>query len=43
MNKRNVLGLLIMSVFVTGVALAATDATDGRRLEKATFAGGCFW
>src|SRR5438093_13471186 len=43
MNKCGVLGLLIMSVFVTGLALAATDATDGRRLEKATFAGGCFW
>src|SRR5437899_2992058 len=43
MNKCSVLGLLIMSVFVTGVALAATDATDGRKLEKATFAGGCFW
>jgi peptide-methionine (S)-S-oxide reductase len=46
MNKRSVLGLLIMSLFVTGAALAATEAkqgADGRRLEKATFAGGCFW
>src|SRR5947208_4908573 len=43
MNKCGVLGLLIMSVFVTGVALAATDSADGRRLDKATFAGGCFW
>jgi len=43
MNKRSVLGMFIMSLLVTGVALAATDATDGRKLEKATFAGGCFW
>src|SRR2546426_10950687 len=46
MNKCGVLGLLIVSLFVTGVALAVDDATQGaggRRLEKATFAGGCFW
>src|SRR5437870_13874347 len=43
MNKRSVLGMFIMSLLVTGVTLAATDATDGRKLEKATFAGGCFW
>src|SRR3989442_9642026 len=46
MNKCGVLGLLIVSLFVTGVALAVNDATQGaggRRLAKATFAGGGFW
>src|SRR3989454_7843985 len=46
MNKCGVLGLLIVSLFVTGVALAVHDATQGaggRRLAEATFAGGGVW
>src|SRR5712692_8660059 len=47
MNKRSVLGLFLINVLLAGVAFAAvndaTQGADGRRLEKATFAGGCFW
>src|SRR5437870_13313080 len=47
MNKHIVLVLFSANLLLAGVAVAATkDATpgaDGRKLEKATFAGGCFW
>src|SRR5881409_1916664 len=47
MNKHIVLVLFSANLLLAGAALAATkDATpgaDNRRLEKATFAGGCFW
>ncbi len=47
MDKRITIGLFLVTILLAGVALAATtDGTpgaDSRRLEKATFAGGCFW
>ncbi len=47
MDKRITIGLFLVTILLVGVALAATtDGTpgaDSRRLEKATFAGGCFW
>src|SRR2546421_4211568 len=47
MNKHVVFVLFSANLLLAGVAVAATkDATpgaDSRRLEKATFAGGCFW
>lgn len=46
MKNRIVLGLFLITVLMAGVAAAASDAksaADGRKLEKATFAGGCFW
>ena len=42
MKRRIVFGLLLAGLLATGVAGAESDA-DGRKLEKATFAGGCFW
>jgi peptide-methionine (S)-S-oxide reductase len=46
--KRHVLiSLFFIILLLTGVSLAAVNdaaqGADGRRLEKATFAGGCFW
>ena len=46
MKKRLACGLFLVSLLAVGVAGAANDAkpgADGRKLEKATFAGGCFW
>src|SRR3989449_325710 len=47
MDKRITIGLFLVTILLAGVALAATtDGTpgaDSRRLQKATFAGGCFW
>jgi peptide-methionine (S)-S-oxide reductase len=46
MKNRIALGVFILSVLLTGVVGAASDAkqgADGRKLEKAAFAGGCFW
>src|SRR5213592_2160309 len=47
MNKHIVLVLFSANLLLAGAALSATkDATpgaDNKRLEKATFAGGCFW
>ena len=46
MKKRMLVDVFLMSLLVTGawaVASAATQGADGRKLEKATFAGGCFW
>jgi len=46
MKKRLAFGLFLVSLLAVGVAGAANDAkpgADGRKLEKATFAGGCFW
>jgi peptide-methionine (S)-S-oxide reductase len=46
MNKPLAFGVLLLSLLAAG-APAATSAAkpgaDGRKLEKATFAGGCFW
>jgi peptide-methionine (S)-S-oxide reductase len=46
MKNRIALGLFLITLLLAGVAAAAGDAkqgADGRKLEKATFAGGCFW
>lgn len=46
MKSRIVLGAFLVSVLLAGVAGAANEAkpvTNGQNLEKATFAGGCFW
>jgi peptide-methionine (S)-S-oxide reductase len=46
MKNRIVLGVFIAYVLLASMSGAATDVkpgADGRRLEKATFAGGCFW
>src|SRR5207245_10071071 len=47
MNEHVVFVLFSANLLLAGVAVAATkDATpgaDSRRLQKATFAGGCFW
>lgn len=42
MNRPIVIGLFLAGALLAGVAGAAT-AADGRKFEKATFAGGCFW
>jgi len=34
---------MLWGIVVIGVMLSAMSAADGKRLEKATFAGGCFW
>ena len=34
---------VLWGIVVVGVMLSAMSAADGKRLEKATFAGGCFW
>ena len=46
MKIRILLGLLISTVLMAAVPVKADSATKGpsdHRLEKATFAGGCFW
>src|SRR3989440_9163471 len=46
MDKRITIGLFLVTILLAGAVAAATDGTpgaDNRRLEKATFAGGCFW
>src|SRR5437660_987489 len=46
MDKRITIGLFLVAILLAGAVSAATDGTpgaDSRRLEKATFAGGCFW
>ena len=47
MNTRIVLGLFFINLLLAGVVSAAgngaSHGAEGRRLEKATFAGGCFW
>lgn len=46
MKNRIVLGLFLVSALLAGAAGAANEAksvTSGQKLEKATFAGGCFW
>ena len=46
MKNRIALGMFLITLLLAGVAAAAGDAksaADGRKLEKATFAGGCFW
>ena len=46
MNKRIAVSVFLVSLLAIGVAGAAGNAkpgADGRKLEKATFAGGCFW
>jgi peptide-methionine (S)-S-oxide reductase len=45
--KRAMLYLLLVAGFMLSTAVLAVDRPDrpaaGKRLEKATFAGGCFW
>ena len=46
MDKRITIGLFLVTMLLAGAVSAATDCTpgaDNRRLEKATFAAGCFW
>ncbi len=46
MKNRIALGLFLITLLLAGVAAAASDpkqGADGRKLVKATFAGGCFW
>jgi peptide-methionine (S)-S-oxide reductase len=46
MNRHIIIGLYLVGALLAGVSAAAGDAKpgdDGRKLEKATFAGGCFW
>src|SRR5256712_9971971 len=46
MDKRITIGLFLVTILLAGAVSAATDSTpgaDSRRLQKATFAGGCFW
>ena len=46
MDKRITIGLFLVAILLAGAVSAATDGTPGAdsgRLEKATFAGGCFW
>jgi len=46
MDKRITIGLFLVAILLAGAVSAATDGTpgaDSRRLDKATFAGGCFW
>ena len=46
MNRRIIIGLCLVGALLAGVSAAAADTpqgADGRKLEKATFAGGCFW
>ena len=45
MKLRWSLSLLLLNALLTLSAAAATEAkhAEGHRLEKATFAGGCFW
>ena len=47
MKKQLAFGLFLVSLFAAAGAPAATNdaqsGADGRKLEKATFAGGCFW
>src|SRR3989442_9816214 len=47
MNRHIMVGLFFVNLLLAGVAFAAvndaTQGADGRRLEKATFAGGGFW
>ena len=46
MKQQIVFGLFLVSLLAAGAAGAENDArqgADGRKLEKATFAGGCFW
>ena len=47
MNKHIVLGLFLANLLLAGGVFAAVNdaaqSADGRKLEKATFAGGCFW
>lgn len=46
MKIRFLLGLLLTTVLLAAVPVAADNAVKGpgdRQLEKATFAGGCFW
>lgn len=46
MTTRMLWGMLIVALLPVGGDLTAADvgqAPGGRRLEKATFAGGCFW
>jgi len=46
MKQRLVFGLFLMGLMAIGMSATAADTkpgADGRKLEKATFAGGCFW
>ncbi|MDO8547955.1 MAG: peptide-methionine (S)-S-oxide reductase MsrA [Nitrospirales bacterium] len=46
MNRHIIIGLCLVGALLAGVSATAADTTpgaDGRKLEKATFAGGCFW
>ena len=46
MKQRLVFGLFLMGLMAIGISATAADTkpgADGRKLEKATFAGGCFW
>ncbi len=46
MDKRITIGLFLVTILLASAVSAATDSTpgaDSRRLQKATFAGGCFW
>lgn len=46
MKNRMVYGLVLAILLLGGMSVAATDTKSGidvRKLEKATFAGGCFW
>jgi len=46
MNRHIIIGLCLVGALLAGVSATAADTkpgADGRKLEKATFAGGCFW
>lgn len=46
MNRHISIGLCLVGALLAGVSATAADTkpgADGRKLEKATFAGGCFW
>lgn len=46
MNRHIIIGLFLVGALLAGMSVTAADTkpgADGRKLEKATFAGGCFW
>src|SRR5437588_3695458 len=42
MKTRNVCGMLLI-MLASALTASGAPPSDGKRLEKATFAGGCFW
>jgi peptide-methionine (S)-S-oxide reductase len=46
MNKYSIIGMMSLSLFLLAASVSAAEAgsaTTASKLEKATFAGGCFW